>query len=96
MVLAALRDNRQLPARFGARPSLPDGLPDENRDAGCTGNPISQAIAITPEVAAPWRPERRFNEHPSAPGVARRQLLLPVDDNYFCRRRASEKVPVAT
>src|SRR3989338_9107965 len=22
--------------------------------------------------------------------AARRQLLLPVDDNYFCRRRASE------
>ena len=32
---------------------------------------------------------------PSGVG-ARRQLLLPVSDNYFCRRRASERVLVAT
>jgi len=28
--------------------------------------------------------------------IARRQLLLPVSDNYFCRRRVSEGVLVAT
>jgi hypothetical protein len=27
---------------------------------------------------------------------ARRQLLLPVTDNYFCRRRAGKGVRVAT
>jgi hypothetical protein len=27
---------------------------------------------------------------------ARRQLLLPVDDNYFCRRRVSKRSPLAT
>ena len=28
--------------------------------------------------------------------VARRQLLLPVSDNYFCRRRGSKRVPPTT
>jgi hypothetical protein len=27
---------------------------------------------------------------------ARRQLLLPIDDNYFCRRRVSKGAPLAT
>jgi integrase len=27
---------------------------------------------------------------------ARRQLLLPMDDNYFCRRRVSKGAPLAT
>ena len=27
---------------------------------------------------------------------ARRQLLLPLNDNYFCRRRVSKGVPLAT
>jgi hypothetical protein len=28
--------------------------------------------------------------------IARRQLLLPIDDNYFCRRRVSKGAPLAT
>ena len=27
---------------------------------------------------------------------ARRQLLLPINDNYFCRRRVSKGAPLAT
>ena len=29
-------------------------------------------------------------------GYARRQLLLPINDNYFCRRRVSKGAPLAT
>lgn len=46
--------------------------------------------------------KRRINKH-LAPffgnkrlSSARRQLLLPVSDDYFCRRRVSERVLVAT
>ena len=28
--------------------------------------------------------------------IARRQLLLPINDNYFCRRRVSKGAPLAT
>ena len=35
--------------------------------------------------------QRQDREIPAS-SCARRQLLLPLDDNYFCRRRASEGV----
>jgi hypothetical protein len=36
------------------------------------------------------------SDRPGALGGARRQLLLPMDDNYFCRRRVSKGAPLST
>jgi hypothetical protein len=61
-------------------------------------------------VRCSWLRERRPRERykaqgswPSAPLVgpmrgmaARRQLLLPVSDNYFCRCRGSKRIPPTT
>jgi FkbM family methyltransferase len=38
----------------------------------------------------------KLNVEGAERNAARRQLLLPVSDNYFCRRRVSEGVQVAT
>ena len=76
-------------------PSAPRGK-DHRRDADVhiqvTGYP--QQPRDNPTPGGVRRSSRCFRRDPRQ--LARRQLLLPVSDNYFCRRRVGEGAPLAT
>lgn len=93
--LAHLRGARttelvRLTGRHGTGP-LPGGAAER-----LTRQPVDRAgaegAANAPTSALRNAGERWRVSHDDPQGHARRQLLLPVGDNYFCRRRASERV----
>ncbi len=48
------------------------------------------------EAFAPSRTRSQSLTNQPQKTRARRQLLLPLNDNYFCRRRVSKRAPLAT
>jgi hypothetical protein len=50
--------------------------------------PVALAGAVVADVFEQLAPVHRE--------AARRQLLLPISDNYFCRRRVGKGAPLAT